>query len=126
YPLMLLATLLLAQVTSVTAGVTCYAACCVACCEVGVFAFAGPLGIAVGYTGCAGVCMVACATALFIPPACFANDTTITVSSSSGKWEQRLISNVNVGDQVLTMVNGQPLSCIMCTRKAHSTSSNLI
>ena len=57
----------------------CFHACAVACCEAGVLAFATPLGIAVGVTGCTGVCAVACATAAFVPPACFGNDTTLRV-----------------------------------------------
>jgi len=88
----------------------CFHACAIACCEAGVFAFAGPLGIAVGATGCAGVCMVACANAAFIPPACFANDTTIPVFTPDGTLINKPISAVHVDDQVVTLVDGQPIT----------------
>lgn len=104
--------LLLIQTSSVLGGVACYQGCLYACLEVGVFAFANPLGIAVGITGCNTVCMVACASALFVPPACFANDTTIATPSSAleGKVVNKPISEVDVGDEVLTIVDGQLVS----------------
>jgi hypothetical protein len=103
------ALLLLTQCTLVSAGMACYQACLYACLEVGVWAFANPLGIAVGITGCNTVCMVACACALFIPPACFANDTTVAVSAPDGTLHSTPVSAVHAGDQVLTLVDGRPI-----------------
>ncbi|KAF8159150.1 hypothetical protein B0H34DRAFT_702277 [Crassisporium funariophilum] len=118
--------LLLSQfVWPVLAGVVCFQACTVECCMVGVWAFANPLGIAVGVTGCAGVCMVACATLAFVPPACFASDTAIaTVVSvpnvgNSTQVLNRPISEVHVGDEVLTMVDGKQRT----TRIVHNIHS---
>lgn len=68
------------------------------------FAFAGPLGIAVGVTGCTGVCMVACATAAFVPPACFANDTYLHVVSPTPNANLP-ISEVQAGDYVVTLAS---------------------
>ncbi|GKZ31187.1 hypothetical protein AbraIFM66950_011399 [Aspergillus brasiliensis] len=93
-----------------SAGAACFPACMVACCECagGPAAFAGPLGIAVGFTGCTGICMVACATLVWAPPACFANDTLVTVSGPDGMLHPTSITAIHAGDEVLTLVNGQP------------------
>lgn len=66
-----------------SAGVACFAGCATACTAVGPAAFAGPLGIAVGYTGCTGVCMVACAVGSFVPPACYHGNTTVQLQSGA-------------------------------------------
>jgi hypothetical protein len=106
----LLPLLLLALSNWASAGGACYPACVVVCCEFtgGPAAFAGPLGIAIDFTGCAGICMVACATLVWVPPACFANDTIIAVSAPDGTLLEKPISAVHVGDQVLTLVDGRP------------------
>jgi len=103
------ALLSLARIALVSAGAVCFGACTIACCEFtgGPAAFAGLLGIAIDFTGCAGVCMVACAGGLFVPPACFASDTAITVSTSNGTLLAKPISAIQVNDQVLTLVDGK-------------------
>lgn len=103
------------------AGAACFPACAVACCTwtTGPAAFAGALGIGIDYTGCAGVCMVACATAAWVPPACFANDTTIAVITINGTSTEKLISDVYVGDEILTLVGGQ----MATTRVVHNILS---
>uniref|UniRef100_A0A7S1PU54 Uncharacterized protein n=1 Tax=Neobodo designis TaxID=312471 RepID=A0A7S1PU54_NEODS len=65
------------------ADAACHTSCSAACYYTtgGVAAFAGPLGIAVDYTGCAGVCMTACAAGSLGPPACFSNATRIVDSA---------------------------------------------
>jgi len=119
-----IALLSLARTTFVSAGLACFPACAVACCECagGPSAFAGPLGIAVGVTGCAGICMVACANFLWVPPACFASDTTITVSAPNGTLLDTPISAVHVDDQVLTLVDGKPVTTRV-VRNVHSSGS---
>jgi len=118
------ALLSLARTTFVSAGAACFPTCTVACCTAtgGPAAFAGPLGIAVDYTGCAGICMVACATLVWVPPACFASDTTITVSAPNGTLLNKPISAVHVDDQVLTLVDGQPVTTRV-VRNVHSSGS---
>ncbi|KID84696.1 hypothetical protein MGU_08041 [Metarhizium guizhouense ARSEF 977] len=107
----MLSTQLLHQAKLTLAGMACFSACSVACCECagGPAAFAGPLGIAVGVTGCAGVCMVACATLVWVPPACFSNDTTIAMYAPDGTRLEKPISAVRDGDSVLTMADGRPV-----------------
>ncbi|GIJ91956.1 hypothetical protein Asppvi_010931 [Aspergillus pseudoviridinutans] len=105
----LLLLMLLVRGHLASAGAACFPACMVACCECagGPAAFAGPLGIAVGFTGCTGICMVACATLVWAPPACFANDTLITMFAPNGTLYTNSITAVHAGDEVLTLVNGQ-------------------
>jgi hypothetical protein len=114
--------LLLTGSSSVSAGAACFSACCSACCAAtgGPAAFAGPLGILVDYTGCFGICLVACGSALWVPPACFANDTIIAVSAPDGTLINKPISAVHVDDQVLTLVDGQPVT----TRVVRNVQSN--
>lgn len=52
------------------------------------------------------------ATCIFMwaPPTCFANDTTITVSATNGTLLNKPISAVHAGDQVLTLVDGRPIT----------------
>ncbi|KAF8167114.1 hypothetical protein B0H34DRAFT_680314 [Crassisporium funariophilum] len=109
-PLLLLFSL---NIRPVLGGVACFAACAIACCEVGAFAFAEPLDIEVGITGCFDVCLVACASLVWAPPACFAGDTSIAtlVSVPSTKNSTSVlnipISEVHVGDDVLTLIDGK-------------------
>ncbi|KAF8161691.1 hypothetical protein B0H34DRAFT_796432 [Crassisporium funariophilum] len=95
-------------------GLACFPACAIACCEAASAAvFAGPLGVVAGLTGCAGVCSVACATLVWLPPACFAGDTSISAlislpNTKNGTYIiNKPISEVRVGDEVLTLVDGQ-------------------
>ncbi|MBH2006833.1 MAG: hypothetical protein I8H75_05815 [Myxococcaceae bacterium] len=92
--------------TPARAGAACFGACAIACCSTagGPAAFAGPLGIAVGLTGCTGICMVACATAAFIPPACFADETKISVLEQGIRIEKD-VKDIIVGDLVSTLKN---------------------
>ena len=121
-PSISVALLSLSRFTLVSAGAACYPACTVACCEFtgGPAAFAGPLGIAVDFCGCATICMVACATLAWAPPACFASDTAITVSTPNGTLLDIPISAVHVDDQVLTLIDGKPATTRV-VRNVHST-----
>lgn len=117
-----LSLLLHTLIDSASAGVACFPACAIACCECtgGPAAFAGPLGIAIDFTGCAGICAVACASLVWVPPACFANDTLISVAAPDGTLLEKSISEVNVGDEVLTLVNGRT-STTRVVRNDHSS-----
>jgi hypothetical protein len=66
--------------------------------------------------------MVACATLVWVPPACFANDTSIAVFTDDGTVLDKPISAVNIDDEVLTLVDGQP-SRTRVVQNVHSTGS---
>src|SRR4051812_1735114 len=108
--LLLLSVLFLVLSRPGNAGGACFPACITTCLmwTGGPAAFAGAIGIAIDYTGCWGVCLAACATLAWTPPACFANDTTITVQAHDGYLHDKLISEVDAADIVLTLVDGQP------------------
>ena len=66
-------------VQEVFAGAVCFKECAVVCCMSGPAAFARMFNIVLGVTGCAGLCMVACASGSFIPPACFSENVQVTL-----------------------------------------------
>lgn len=68
--------LIVSSQAGVILGPGCFAACTPVCCQLGVFKFAGLLGLVVDITGCAAACMAACAAELAIPGICFSEDTT--------------------------------------------------
>lgn len=117
----LLIILLFQQCNNTHAGALCYPACCVVCCEMGPFKFAAAFGVILDIAGCGAMCGVACAFGLFVPPACFANDTMISVRDGDVIVEKP-ISLVKENDQVLTLKNNKP-SWTRVIRNLHSKGS---
>ena len=95
-------TCLLCLISKVSSGVLCYPACLVFCAANPVM-FAGALASGgVAEIGCIPGCLIACSMGLFVPAACFSDDTLLKVKESNQILEKK-IKNIKRDNYVLTL-----------------------
>ena len=90
--------------SKVSTGALCFPACLVFCAANPVM-FAGALASGgVTEIACFPGCSIACSMGLFVPAACFSEDTILTVKDSNKVFETE-IKNIKRNDYVLTLDN---------------------
>ena len=96
----------LSLLNEVRSGAACFAFCCPICTAMGPGKFCAGFGIALDITGCAAACMVACASGMIVPPACFSDDTYLYVLQDE-KIISKEILKIKKNDIVATLENGK-------------------
>ena len=89
-------------ISKISTGALCFPACLVFCAANPVI-FAGALASGgVAEIGCLPGCGIACSMGLFVPAACFSEDTFLTIKDSNQIFETE-IKNIKRNDFVLTL-----------------------
>lgn len=94
-------------VHEISSGVACYGECCLVCTAMGPFKFAAAFGVVLDITGCAAMCMAACALGAFVPPACLSEEMKISVYENQ-KIIEKNITEIKRNDLILTYKDEKP------------------